>query len=133
MNALSMTARGRTLTMYFDTAAWLEVEESFGSMEKLWAKVEADETPMKIQLQLAAIVANAGERKAGREPDITPEWLRDNLSPKQARKANTLAKMAVSLGLKRETADDDDETGDIDVTAKELLKKKPDQLPQENA
>lgn len=133
MSVLSITAKGRTLTMYFDLAAWLEVEETFGSLEKLWAKVDADDEPMKTQLQLAAIVANAGERKAGREPDITTEWLRDNLSPKQARTINTLAKIAMSLGLKRETADDDDETGDIDVTAKELLKKKPDQLPQENA
>lgn len=133
MKGLSITARGRTLTMYFDTAAWLEVEETFGSLEKLWAKVEADEMPMKTQLQLAAIVANAGERKAGREPDITPEWLRDNLSPKQARTINTLAKIAIQLGLKRQNADEEDETGDIDVTLEELLKKKPDQSPQENA
>lgn len=132
MSKLTMTVKDRELTFYFDNAAWLEVEEAFGSMEKLWDKVEADETPMKLQLQLAAITANAGERKEGREPDITFEWMRDNLAPKQARLANTMAKLAVAAGLNRENVDDEDE-GVVDLTAKELFKKKASPSTPENA
>lgn len=132
MSKLAMTVKDRELTFYFDNKAWLEAEDAFGSMEKLWNKVEADETPMKLQLQLSAITANAGERKAGREPDITLEWLRDNLTPKQARQANTLSKLAVNAGLHRENVDDEDE-GVVDLTAMELFKKKASPLAPENA
>lgn len=121
MNGLTMEARGVTLRMYFDTAAWMELEEEFGSMEKMQEQLDKDEHPMHINLKLAAITARCGAKHAGEKPDMTWEWLRDNLTPKQARKANTLAKLAVAEGLKRENVDDEDEA--VDVVAEEIQKK----------
>lgn len=116
-----MEARGVTLRMYFDTAAWMELEEEFGSMEKMQEALSNDERPMHINLKLAAITARCGAKHAGEKPDMTWEWLRDNLTPKQARRANTLAKLAVADGLKRENMDDEDEA--VDVVAEEIQKK----------
>lgn len=121
MNGLTMEARGVTLRMYFDTAAWMELEEEFGSMEKMQEALSNDERPMHINLKLAAITARCGAKHAGEKPDMTWEWLRDNLTPKQARRANTLAKLAVADGLKRENMDDEDEA--VDVVAEEIQKK----------
>lgn len=121
MNGLTMEARGVTLRMYFDTAAWMELEEEFGSMEKMQEQLDKDEHPMHINLKLAAITARCGAKHAGEKPDMTWEWLRDNLTPKQARRANTLAKLAVADGLKRENMDDEDEA--VDVVAEEIQKK----------
>lgn len=121
MNGLTMEARGVTLRMYFDTAAWMELEEEFGSMEKMQERLDKDEHPMHINLKLAAITARCGAKHAGEKPDMTWEWLRDNLTPKQARKANTLAKLAVAEGLKRENVDEEDEA--VDVVAEEIQKK----------
>lgn len=121
MNGLTMEARGVTLRMYFDTAAWMELEEEFGSMEKMQEQLDKDEHPMHINLKLAAITARCGARNEGEKPDMTWEWLRDNLTPKQARKANTLAKLAVAEGLKRESVDEEDEA--VDVVAEEIQKK----------
>lgn len=121
MNGLTMEARGVTLRMYFDTAAWMELEEEFGSLEKMQEALSSDDRPMHINLKLAAITARCGAKHAGEKPDVTWEWLRDNLTPKQARKANTLAKLAVAEGLKRENMDDEDEA--VDVVAEEIQKK----------
>ena len=121
MNGLTMEARGVTLRMYFDTAAWMELEEEFGSMEKMQEQLDKDEHPMHINLKLAAITARCGAKHAGEKPDMTWEWLRDNLTPKQARRANTLAKLAVADGLKRESVDEEDEA--VDVVAEEIQKK----------
>ena len=121
MNGLTMEARGVTLRMYFDTAAWMELEEEFGSLEKMQEALSNDERPMHINLKLAAITARCGAKHAGEKPDMTWEWLRDNLTPKQARKANTLAKLAVAEGLKRENMDGEDEA--VDVVAEEIQKK----------
>ena len=121
MNGLTMEARGVTLRMYFDTAAWMELEEEFGSLEKMQEALSNDERPMHVNLKLAAITARCGAKHAGEKPDMTWEWLRDNLTPKQARRANTLAKLAVAEGLKRENMDDEDEA--VDVVAEEIQKK----------
>ena len=121
MNGLTMEARGVTLRMYFDTAAWMELEEEFGSLEKMQEALSSDDRPMHINLKLAAITARCGAKHAGEKPDMTWEWLRDNLTPKQARRANTLAKLAVADGLKRENMDDEDEA--VDVVAEEIQKK----------
>lgn len=121
MNGLTMEARGVTLRMYFDTAAWMELEEEFGSLEKMQEALSNDERPMHINLKLAAITARCGAKHAGEKQDMTWEWLRDNLTPKQARKANTLAKLAVAEGLKRENMDGEDEA--VDVVAEEIQKK----------
>lgn len=121
MNGLTMEARGVTLRMYFDTAAWMELEEEFGSLEKMQEALSSDDRPMHINLKLAAITARCGAKHAGEKPDMTWEWLRDNLTPKQARRANTLAKLAVAEGLKRENMDDEDEA--VDVVAEEIQKK----------
>lgn len=121
MNKLSMTVRGKELKMYFDLQAWLDAEEAYGSLEEMYKQLEEGKAPMRNALTLAAITANAGARHAGREPDVTTEWLMENLSPKQARAINTMAKIAVIKGMKRETADDEDDA--VDVVAEELQKK----------
>lgn len=121
MSKLSMTVREKQLRMYFDLKAWLEAEEAFGSLEDMYKQLEEGKAPMRNTLTLAAITANAGARHEGREPDVTLEWLQENLSPKQAKAINTMAKIAVVEGMKRETADDEDEP--VDVVAEELQKK----------
>lgn len=116
-----MDARGVTLRMYFDTSAWMEIEEEFGSIQQMYELLDADKKPLTVNMKVAAITARCGARHAGETADVTWEWLRDNLTPKQARKANTLAKLAIAQGMKREEVDDEDEA--VDVVAEELQKK----------
>lgn len=122
MSKLTMIIASRELTMRFDLQAWIDVEETFGSLEALFDALETGKKAMITQLELAAITANAGERYAGREPDISAEWLKKNLSPKQAQKISLMAKAAIIRGMKRENADDDDEEP-VDVVAEEIQKK----------
>lgn len=124
MSKLSMTAAGRELTMYFDNQAWLDMEDEFGTIGKMYEAIEGDDHPMRAMMRAAVVTANAGLRHAGKEPDITLDWMAKKLSPKQQRKANTLAKLAIAEGMKRETVEDEDE-GDIDLVARELQKKNP--------
>ena len=124
MSKLSMTAAGRELTMYFDNQAWLDIEDEFGTIGKMHEAIEGDDHPMRAMMRVAVVTANAGLRHAGKEPDITLDWMAKNLSPKQQRRANTLAKLAIAEGMKRETVEDEDE-GDIDLVARELQKKNP--------
>lgn len=117
MNPLTMTAKGRELTMHFDNKAWLAIEEEFGSLEAMYELLDGKDKPLYHTVRMTAVIANAGERKAGRPADITPEWLTENLSPKQLRKANTMAKAAIMEGWKREAEEDDDVPVDVELEA----------------
>lgn len=122
MKQLTMTAKGRELAMHFDTDAWLAIEEEFGSLETMYELIDGKDKPLMHAIRMTAVIVNAGERKAGREMNITPEWLRENLTPKQIRAANTMAKLAIMEGWKRDTVDED-EDGPIDVELENIQKK----------
>lgn len=117
MKPLTMTAKGRELTMHFDNKAWLAIEEEFGSLEAMYELLDGKDKPLYHTVRMTAVIANAGERKAGRPADITPEWLTENMSPKQLRKANTMAKAAIMEGWKREAEEDDDVPVDVELEA----------------
>lgn len=117
MKPLTITAKGRELTMHFDNKAWLAIEEEFGSLEAMYELLDGKDKPLYHTVRMTAVIANAGERKAGRPADITPEWLTENLSPKQLRKANTMAKAAIMEGWKREAEEDDDVPVDVELEA----------------
>lgn len=127
MSMLTMAAAGRELPFFFDNAAWLEIEDAFGTLDRMFDLIDGEDKPLVHQLKMTAIIINAGLRKAGAEQDITPEWLKEQLSPKQLRRSGTMAKMAVKIGWKRETVDDDDETP-IDEVLAEIEKKKDESL-----
>ena len=121
-----MTIAGRKTGLRFDVQAWLEVEEAFGSLEAMIRRMDEGERPME-----AAIEINAHERHAGGTPDATVEWLRASLAPKEAATLTARAKLALTEGMRREHAEDDD--GDVDLVAREIEKKTEKASGQESA
>lgn len=126
-----ITIAGRKTGLRFDVQAWLEVEEAFGSLEAMIRRMDEGERPMEAALTLAAIEINAHERHAGGTPDATVEWLRASLAPKEAATLTARAKLALTEGMRREHAEDDD--GDVDLVAREIEKKTEKASGQESA
>lgn len=118
---LEMKIGEKTLIFRFTTRAWLEVEEKIGSLSRLFKRIEEDDRPLDASIVLAAACATAGEKHAGGSEKITEDYLIDNLSPKQIKEANALARRALTIGMHREEADQDDEP--VDAVLEELKKK----------
>lgn len=116
----TMTVRGRELGFYFDTRAWLKIEEKFGSMGEMARRMDENEKPLEASLALACITANAYQRKNSLPEDVTEDWLTDNLSPRQMSRAVSMAKNAYIVGMRRETEDADT---DEDLVLSEIEKK----------
>lgn len=128
---IRMKVGERNVQLRFDVQAWLEVEEAFGSLEAMIRRMDEGERPMETALTLAAIEINAHERHAGGTPDATVEWLRASLAPKEAAMLTARAKLALTEGMRREHAEDDDE--DVDLVAREIEKKTEKASGQESA
>ena len=119
--SLEMKVGERTLRFRFTVRAWLEIEEKVGSLSKLFKRFEEDDRPLAASIALAAACATAGEKHAGGSETITEEYLIESLSPKQMKNANALARRALTVGMHRETAEQDDEP--VDAVLEELKKK----------
>ena len=124
---LTMKMGERELLFRFTTRAWLEIEEKIGSLTKLLNRIDEEDRPLDASITLAAACATAGERYRGSSDVITADMLIDGLSPKEIKRANMMARRALTLGMRREEADKDDEEI-VDVVLEELrreeLKKK---------
>lgn len=118
---LEMKVGERALRFRFTVKAWLEVEEKVGSLGKLFKRFEEDDKPLAASITLAAACATAGEKHAGGTEEITEAYLIEHLSPKQMKEANMLARKALTIGMRRETAEDEDEV--VDAVLEELKKK----------
>lgn len=122
MKKLTLKAGGRELLLRYDLQMLCDVEEEYGNLDELLEKMDGKERPTKHALYMIACAANTGERHRGGTEDVTPEWLKENLSPKQQKEARAMARIAVMLGMRREYAADDD--GDVDEVLEEIRKKK---------
>lgn len=117
MAAILLTAAGREIPLRFDGQAWLDIEEHFGSLGEMNRRMAESEKPMQAAMELAAIVSAGGARKYGGEA-VTAAWLTENLTPREMNAAAALAKAAVTRGLTRRKAQDED----VDEVAEELAK-----------
>lgn len=129
MEKLTLKAGGRELLLRYDLQMLCDVEDEYGSLDDLLDKMEGKERPTTHALFMIACAANAGERHRSGAEDVTTEWLKENLSPRQQREASAMARFAIMLGMRREYAADDD--GDVDEVLEEIRKKKDEKNPAE--
>ncbi len=120
----TMLIGGRELTLVFDTAAWVDVEKAFGSIDRMYKRMEEDVLPMTTGLMLTAFCATSGTcDRAKKGDDITFDWLVKHASPKEVRTLNHMAREAVLRGMEtKETLFEDD--GPVDVGLEEEAAKK---------
>ena len=119
----TMTIGGRELHLVFDTAAWVDVEKAFGSIDRMYKRMEEDVLPMTTGLMLTAFTATSGtcDRKKGES--ITFEWLVHHASPAEVRQLNHMARQAVLKGMEQEESLFEDD-GPVDVGLEEETAKK---------
>lgn len=114
---------GRELTLIFTLRAIAKLEEELGEDVILNDK-QLDALlcrPGKLT-KLLAVMANEGELAAGREPDVTADWLGGKLRPGRLPGLQTAALEAITRGMRMET-DDTDENEAVDVVLEEIKKK----------
>lgn len=105
---LVFETKERKLLFRFTTRAWWNIEQQVGSLGKLLERMNGDDKPLDANCLLIAETATAGERYAGGKDKITKDYVIDNLTPLQIKKACAIAKDAVTIGMRREELDQDD-------------------------
>lgn len=119
----TMLIGDRELTLVFDTAAWVDVEKAFGSIDRMYKRMEEDVLPMTTGLMLTAYCATSGTCDRSKKEAITFDWLVQHASPTQVRELNKLARAAVYKGMQTTESLFENE-GPVDVGLEEEAAKK---------
>lgn len=106
---LVMTVKERKLLFRFTTRAWWNIEQKVGSLGALMERMGSDDKPLDAMTLLCAETATAGAKHEGTNEKITQDWILDNLTPKEVKRAGQMAKNAVTVGMRRENVEQDDE------------------------
>lgn len=123
MEEIKVKVADRVLTMVFDVAAWCDVERTFGSLGKMYQRLDKDILPTCTGLQLAAIVATSGTCDRAKDKPITYEWLMGALRPDEVGAVIEAARKAVLRGMRMEEKLYDD-ADVVDVGLENDAKKK---------
>ena len=100
---ICITVADRELHLVFDTAAWVDVEKVFGSLDRMYKNFDEDTLPITTGLHLAAITATSGTCDREKKDDrITFAWLVKNATPVQAQELGHLARLAILKGMERQ-------------------------------
>lgn len=113
----------KELTLLFDTAAFVDLERAFGSLDRMYKMFDEDIMPMTTGLKLAAICATSGTCDRDKKQEISFAWLVKNTSPVEAQKLGHMARMAVIKGMTTTESLFDDEQP-VDVGLEEDAAKK---------
>lgn len=105
---LAFETKERKLLFRFTTRVWHNIEQKEGSLSKLLDRMNSDDKPLDATCLLISETATAGERFAGGNEKITKDYVIDNLTPLQVRRCASIAKSAVTAGMRREHIDQDD-------------------------
>ena len=104
----------KELTLLFDTAAFVDLEKAFGSLDRMYKMFDEDIMLMTTGLRLAAICATSGTCDRDKKKEISFAWLVKNASPVEAQQLGHMARMAVIKGMTTtETLFDDEQPVDV--------------------
>ena len=112
----------REIPLIYNMRTHVRVEEEMGAdFYELLDKVNKGKRNAKTVIEAIRIMGNEGLRICGEEPDLTTEWLMDNMHPANEIGYRVAVLGALVSGWRMET--DNSEEEEQDVTLNEIRKK----------
>lgn len=77
INVCTQVVAGRTVALAFDTQAWLDMEDRFGSL----ADMAESQSKLSTRLDMLVILSRGGARKRPEASEIDRDWLISCVAP----------------------------------------------------
>jgi hypothetical protein len=81
MKGITVKIGEREIPLYFGMDQFIEIEEEIGNLGTARDLILKDRKRLRNIVGMMRILGNGGLKKAGQEPDLTDEWLRENMDP----------------------------------------------------
>ena len=81
MDNITVNIGERTIPLRFRMNQFIEIEEEIGNLGEVKELLLKGKNRLRNLISVIRILGNAGLKHAGEEPDLTDEWLMDNMDP----------------------------------------------------
>ena len=106
----------------FDTPAWDDIEQKFGSLDAAIEKLKADRGWQRATISAATILCNRALELNGEKP-IDEKMAARFITPKKAAGVRNACLIAIATGIHTEHRSEEDDSGPIDLVLREIEKK----------
>lgn len=124
MDGIKVKIGDREIPLRFRMNQFQEIEEELGNLGEFDELLFRGKQRIRNVIFVLRVLGNAGLAYEGKEPDITEEWLRENMVPQDL----TAYQVAVFACLRRESeseaAKEENENKERDLVLEEIQKKK---------
>lgn len=114
----------REIPMLFWMPEFLEIEETVGNLGEIRNLILNGKQRLRNMITVTRILGNAGLKAAGEIPDLTDEWLMENMDPHKLMQYQLAVLACMSDDSKSEAAQEESEEKDRDLVLEEIEQKK---------
>ena len=124
MEGMKINIGDREIPLRFRMDQFIEIEENIGNLGEVRDLILKGKNRLRNLVGVIRILGNAGLKHEGKEPDLTDEWLRENMEPHalmayQLAVIGCLTKESESQAVKEEN-----ESKERDLVMEEIQQKK---------
>lgn len=124
MDGISVKIGGREIPLRFRMPQFLEIEEEVGLLDDVRSLIIKGKTRARNTISVVRILGNAGLKAAGEKPDLTDEWLVENMDPHGLMTYQSAAIGAMMAESKSEAVEEESNERERDLVMEEINAKK---------
>lgn len=115
-----LTIAGREIPLRFTMRELADMEEAIGTMDQFKDLILTGKKRLRNTCAAIRIMGNAALKADGKTPDLTDDWLLDNMEPRRMQSYQMAVLSVFTEGWKMET----EEEKEHDLTLEEIERKK---------
>ena len=124
MDNITINIGEREIPLRFKMDQFIEIEEEIGNLGDIRQLILKGKQRLRNLVSMIRILGNAGLKAAGKEADLTDEWLRENMDPHALIGYQLAALGCLSKESESEAAKEENENTERDLVLEEINAKK---------
>lgn len=114
----------REIPLYFGMDQFIEIEENIGNLGEVRELILKGKNRLRNMIGIMRILGNGGLKQEGQEPDLTDEWLRQEMDPHALLAYQAVILACMMRDEETQTVKEERENKERDLVLEEIAAKK---------
>ena len=124
MDGLTLKIGERKIPLRFKMNQFIEIEEEIGNLGEVRDLILKGKNRLRNLVGVIRILGNAGLKHAGEEPDLTDEWLEENMDPHALLAYQIAVLGCLTKESESQAVTEENESKERDLVMEEIAQKK---------
>ena len=124
MEHISLMIKDKKIPMKFGMRQFIEMEEKLGNLAEIKELLLKGKDRLRTLVFMIRVLGNAGLKHAGQEPDLTEDWLMDNMEPHNILAYQVAVLACMTKESESQAINEENENKERDLVLEEITAKK---------